>query len=64
MSNSDNYESAASSAATEVASFEDHDKGFVGKFHHALHTNPALVPLIVLLASIVIFGVLLGSKAV
>jgi fructose transport system permease protein len=62
MSNTDSYEAAASSAATEVASFDDTHKGFVGKFHHALHTTPALVPLIVLLASIVIFGVLLGSK--
>ena len=62
MSNSDNFESAASSAATEVASFDDEDKGLVGKFHHALHTTPALVPLIVLLAAIIIFGVALGSK--
>ncbi|MEM9576571.1 MAG: ABC transporter permease [Pseudomonadota bacterium] len=62
MSNSDNYEAAASKAASEVASFEDDNKGFVGRFHHALHTTPALVPLIVLLASIAIFGVLLGSK--
>lgn len=62
MSQSDNYEAAASKAATEVASFEDHEKGFVGKFHHALHTTPALVPLIVLVAAIVVFGLLLGSK--
>jgi fructose transport system permease protein len=62
MSNPDNFESAASQAATEVASFENTHKGFVGKFHHALHTTPALVPLIVLVASIVIFGALLGSR--
>ena len=62
MSNTDSYEAAASSAATEVASFDDTHKGLVGKFHHTLHTTPALVPLIVLLASIVIFGALLGSK--
>ncbi len=62
MSNSDNYEAAASTAASEVASFDDANKGFVSRFHHALHTTPALVPLIVLLASIAIFGVLLGSK--
>ncbi len=58
----ENYEAAASSAASEVASFDDSHKGFVGKFHHALHTTPALVPLIVLLASIAIFGAALGSK--
>ena len=58
----ENYEAAASSAASEVASLDDSHKGFVGKFHHALHTTPALVPLIVLLASVAIFGAALGSK--
>lgn len=62
MSQSDNYETAATGAKSDVASFDDHKKGFVGKFHHALHTTPALVPLIVLLAAILIFGLLLGSK--
>jgi len=56
------FEKAASNAATEVASFEEHNKGLVGKFHHALHTTPALVPLIVLVAAVVIFGVTLGSR--
>ena len=46
----------------EIPDFEGHDRGLIGKFHHALHTTPALVPLIVLLAAIVIFGALLGSK--
>lgn len=62
MSDRDNYEAAASAAATDVASFDDGEKGLIGKFHHALHTTPALVPLIVLLAAIAIFGVLLGEK--
>lgn len=62
MSPSDNFEAAASSADAKVASFDDHEKGLVGRFHHALHTTPALVPLIVLLAAVVIFGALLGSK--
>lgn len=62
MSQSDDFETAAKSAKSEVASFDDHNKGLVGRFHHALHTTPALVPLIVLVAAIVIFGLLLGSK--
>lgn len=62
MSNSENYEAAASTATSEVASFETQNKGAVSKFHHMLHTTPALVPLIVLLASIAIFGILLGSR--
>jgi len=62
MSQSDDFETAAKSAKSEVASFDDRDKGLVGRFHHALHTTPALVPLIVLVAAVVIFGLLLGSK--
>ena len=62
MSNSDNYEAAASGAASEVASFGDSHRGFVSRFHHALHTTPAIVPLIVLVAAIIVFGLVLGSK--
>ena len=59
---SDNYETAASSASRDVASFEPHKKGFVGRFHDMLHSTPSLVPLIVLLAAIVVFGLALGSR--
>lgn len=45
-----------------VAKFEDPHRGLIGMVQHVLHTNPALVPLIVLVASIVVFGLLLGSK--
>ncbi len=62
MSTSDNYEAAAAGASAEVASFDKQDKGLVSRFHHALHTTPALVPLIVLIASILIFGIILGGK--
>ncbi|MEM7718775.1 MAG: ABC transporter permease [Pseudomonadota bacterium] len=59
---SNDYEAAATTADTSVAQFDTHDKGLIGKFHHALHTTPALVPLIVLVASIIVFGLLLGSR--
>jgi len=62
MPQSDNYETVATGAQNEVATFDDHSTGFVSRFHHALHTNPALVPLIVLVFAILIFGLLLGSK--
>ncbi|MCY4185966.1 MAG: ABC transporter permease [Rhodobacteraceae bacterium] len=39
----------------------DHN-GIIRKFHHLLHQTPALVPLIVLSLSIMVFGLLLGSK--
>ena len=62
MPSSDNYESVVGKANAEVASFGGRDKSLIARFHHALHTTPALVPLIVLLAAIAIFGVALGSK--
>lgn len=48
-------------AAEAVASFE-RDDGILSRIQHALHSNPALVPLIVLVVSIAVFGALLGSK--
>lgn len=57
----ENYEAAAN-RSEQVAEFEDTHKGFVGRLQHILHVNPSFVPLIVLLASIAIFGALLGGK--
>ncbi|MEX0320511.1 MULTISPECIES: ABC transporter permease [unclassified Ruegeria] len=59
---SDDFEAAAQGSPEQVAEFDDHGRGFVGTLQHFLHVNPSLVPLIVLVAAIVIFGILLGSK--
>jgi len=56
------YEASLAAASTTVAEFDDHRRGFVHRLQHALHVNPALVPLIVLVLAIVVFGLLLGSK--
>lgn len=56
------YETAAASGSQAVAEFDDHRHGLGHKIQHTLHQTPSLVPLIVLLASIIIFGRLLGSK--
>src|SRR6056297_2387306 len=60
--NADSYESVLTGASKEVASFEEEDKGLVGRFQEMLHATPSLVPLIVLLAAIIIFGLALGSN--
>ena len=62
MAQGENFEASASTAPTEVASFDTRDKGVIDRFQHLLHTTPALVPLIVLLVSVIIFGLALGSK--
>lgn len=61
MSNQSEAEAGLVRRPEAVASF-DHEITLLGRVQHALHSNPALVPLIVLLLSIVVFGTLLGSK--
>ncbi len=59
---SQEFEKILKDSATEVASFERHDKPLIERIQHVLHSNPALVPLIVLVLSVAIFGIALGSK--
>lgn len=62
MSKKLDYEDAIAGSPQSIASFKHNGRGFMDSVHHALHVNTALVPLIVLMASITIFGVLLGTK--
>ena len=59
---SQEFEKVLKDSATEVASFERHDRLLIERIQHALHGNPAFVPLIVLVLSLILFGVLLGGK--
>jgi fructose transport system permease protein len=59
---SQDFEKVLKDSATEVASFERHDRPLLERIQHVLHSNPALVPLIVLVLSVAIFGAVLGSK--
>ena len=45
-----------------IAAFELQPPGLLSRIQHALHSTPSLVPLIVLVMSVAIFGALLGSK--
>ncbi len=56
------YESSLSGASTDVAAFEDHRKGLIHRVQHTLHVTPALVPLIVLVIAVIIFGLTLGER--
>lgn len=62
MTKSQDYEAVVADAATGVAEFDDRHGGLIGRFHNSLHTTPALVPLIVLIVAVLIFGLTLGSK--
>ena len=61
MTSADDYEGGARGADTRVAAFERRRTG-TERLQALLHNAPALVPLIVLVASIAVFGALLGSR--
>ena len=63
MADPQNYEEVVKTKAEEgFAQFDDDRKGLLGRFQHTLHVNPALVPLIILVMAIAIFGMLLGQR--
>ena len=45
-------------AREQVAEFEDENKGLVGIIHDNLHKYPFLVPLVVMIAAVIVFGLL------
>jgi fructose transport system permease protein len=61
-SDSRTVEDVVAQSDATIASFDDHDNSFVKRIQNYLHTNPAAVPLIVLIGSLICFGVLLGGK--
>src|SRR5581483_10213590 len=56
------YEKRLAEADTRVASFDEHEKSAVKRIQHFLHSSPSAVPLLVLVLSIAIFGVIDGKK--
>ncbi|RWX59728.1 ABC transporter permease, partial [Mesorhizobium sp. M2A.F.Ca.ET.039.01.1.1] len=62
MSQIQEFEKVLSGSDTNVAAFEEHGKSFVKRAQHFLHSTPAAVPLIVLVLSIIIFGVAIGGR--
>lgn len=55
------YEAALGGADRSVARFEAPRRSLLGQIQHFLHSNPTMVPVIVLVASIVVFGILTGG---
>ena len=55
----ESFEEAVKAKPEEsVAEFEDHEKGLVGFVHENLHKYPFLVPLIVMIVAVIIFGLI------
>jgi len=61
-SEGDNFEAVVQGRRPEAVAEFHEDTSLIKRFQHALHVTPALVPLVVLLVSIAVFGLLLGSK--
>ncbi len=62
MTSVKDFEEAADQTSDNVAQFDGHSEGWISRLQHTLHVTPALVPLAVLVAAIILFGLLLGSK--
>jgi fructose transport system permease protein len=56
------FEKPLAEADTRVASFEERDRSPIRRVQHFLHSSPSAVPLLVLLLSVALFGIVNGSK--
>jgi fructose transport system permease protein len=56
------YETVISSADRSVAQFDGPKRSPLGHVQHFLHSNPTMVPIIVLAISLAVFGVLAGGR--
>jgi fructose transport system permease protein len=61
-SDGDKFESVLEVRRDEAVAEFHEDETLLRRVQHALHVTPALVPLVVLLISIAVFGVLLGGQ--
>jgi fructose transport system permease protein len=62
MSGADNYESAVRERRDEAVAEFHEDRTVLRRFQNALHGAPSLVPLIVLLGSLLLFGIVVGGR--
>jgi fructose transport system permease protein len=58
------FESQLEESDQTVAKFDDDHGGLIKRFQHLLHGNPSLVPLIVLVASVIGFGIYIDWDAI
>jgi fructose transport system permease protein len=56
------FEKPLAAADTKVASFDGAEKSLLKRAQHFLHSSPSMVPLIILILSIMLFGALLPEK--
>jgi fructose transport system permease protein len=62
MTSAQEFEKTLDQSDKNVASFDDPHKSLLAQAQHLLHSNQAAVPLIVLVMSVAVFGILVGGK--
>ena len=55
------FEKVLDKSATDVAAFEESHRSFLQTIQHFLHGNPTIVPVIVLVVSVLIFGAIASN---
>ena len=60
--NGQDFEKTLDQSDTKVASFEVKQHTLLERIQHVLHNNPTLVPVIVLIISLIAFGLIAGGK--
>ncbi|TPW26927.1 ABC transporter permease [Pararhizobium mangrovi] len=55
-------EQTLAAGESERPSFDEHERTFLQKIQHFLHSNPAAVPLIVLVVSTIVFAFIIGPR--
>ena len=61
-SSKQSYEGVLAGSSAEVAQFIPERRSVLKSIQHALHVNPALIPLFILIGSVMGFGLLLGGR--
>ncbi len=61
-SGTDAFEASLDQSDTQVAEFEHHRRTPLQKLQHFLHGNPAMVPVIILILSVLVFGLVAGGR--
>jgi fructose transport system permease protein len=56
------FEKSLAQADTKVASFDESNRSPIERIQHFLHSSPSAVPLLVLIMSVALFGIVNGSK--
>ncbi|SOB99455.1 ABC transporter permease [Rhodobacter maris] len=56
------FEQVLGQSDARLARFEDRPPGLIAALQHGLHGNPTLVPVIVLVVAIAVFGLIAGGK--